>query len=290
MLNTVIVIAAIGGMFALILTIADKKLHVPVDERKGMVLELLPGANCGACGSPGCEAFAAAIVDLGINISYCVACSEENKRQIAQIIGLETEVSERKTASVACRGCENPAADIYEYKGIKDCFAAAKFFSGSKACKYTCLGLGSCANSCPFGAISINDRGVAEIDSSRCAGCSVCVQHCPQQLISIIPETANVRVFCNNRDMGKKALSVCNTACISCSACVRACPSAAINLHKDGSKSIAVIDYDKCTNCGLCISKCPTKCIAYLDKQEYVQQNIQQVSASCNGCIGCGSK
>lgn len=290
MLTTVLVVSAIGGIFGIILTAANKKLQVEVDERTASILQLLPGANCGACGSPGCEAFAAAIVELNMNINYCVACSEENKSKIAAIMGVETATSVRKLAYVACRGCDNPAAKLYEYQGITDCFAAAKFFSGTKACNYTCLGLGNCVHSCPFGAIFINKQGVAEVDNALCAGCGVCIAHCPQKLLSLTPAQQTVRIFCNNRNAGKKAMDVCNTACISCGLCVRSCPSAAISIFKDAAKSIAVIDYEKCTNCGLCIEKCPKKCIATITDKPYSAPQAAEKQSCAGGCLHCQNK
>lgn len=290
MLTTVLVVSAIGGIFGIILIAADKKLQVAVDERTANIISLLPGANCGACGSPGCEAFAAAIVELNMNINYCVACSEENKNKIAAIMGMKAEASTRKLAYIACRGCDNPAAELYEYQGIKDCFAVAKFFSGTKVCNYTCLGLGNCVHNCPFGAIFINERGVAEVDTALCAGCGVCTAHCPQNLITLTPAGKTVRIFCNNRNAGKKAVDVCNTACISCGICIRTCPSSAISMFKDGSKSIAVIDYEKCTNCGICIEKCPKKCIANTINKDYNAPQTAERQSCAGGCLHCQNK
>lgn len=290
MLTTVLVVSAIGGFFGIVLVAANKKFQVAVDERQALIVDLLPGANCGACGSPGCEAFAAAIVDLNMNIDYCVACSADNKEKIATIMGRKTSVTARKSAHIACRGCNNPAPEIYEYRGIPDCFAAVKFFSGARACNYTCLGLGSCVHSCPFGAIFINAQGMAEINSALCAGCGVCVVNCPQKLISITPELPAVRIFCNNRDAGKQAMSVCNLACISCGACVRACPNAAISMLKENKKTIAVIDYEKCTGCGLCIEKCPRKCIGTSVSAAYIAPQVGTKSEGSGGCLHCHNK
>ena len=41
----------------------------------------------------------------------------------------------------------------------------------------SCLGCGSCAGICPFGAISVNG-GPATVDADRCMGCGVCISHC----------------------------------------------------------------------------------------------------------------
>jgi heterodisulfide reductase subunit A-like polyferredoxin len=49
---------------------------------------------------------------------------------------------------------------------------------------YLCAGCGTCADSCQFAAISVDD-GFARIDNSACMGCGVCVAHCPQEAISL---------------------------------------------------------------------------------------------------------
>ncbi len=48
--KAVVVLAALGAGFGLMLSYADKVFHVPVDERVALVREAVAGANCGACG------------------------------------------------------------------------------------------------------------------------------------------------------------------------------------------------------------------------------------------------
>ena len=56
----VVLVAAVGLVFAVILTIASKIFYVPVDETVTNLRAELPGANCGACGFAGCRQYAAA--------------------------------------------------------------------------------------------------------------------------------------------------------------------------------------------------------------------------------------
>ena len=53
-----IIVAAVGLIAGIILTIAAKLMFVPVDERVAAIEEVLPGANCGACGFAGCSDYA----------------------------------------------------------------------------------------------------------------------------------------------------------------------------------------------------------------------------------------
>ena len=57
-LTPVLLVVAMGFVFAVILTIAAKVFFVPVDETVIKLREQLPGANCGGCGFAGCRGWA----------------------------------------------------------------------------------------------------------------------------------------------------------------------------------------------------------------------------------------
>ena len=59
----VLLVVAMGFIFAVILTIASKIFFVPVDETVTNLRAELPGANCGACGFAGCDDYAAALAE-----------------------------------------------------------------------------------------------------------------------------------------------------------------------------------------------------------------------------------
>ena len=56
---------------AVILAVANIKLKVFEDPRIDQVNDMLPGNNCGACGLPGCRAFAEKTVSGDIKPSDC---------------------------------------------------------------------------------------------------------------------------------------------------------------------------------------------------------------------------
>ena len=60
-LTAVIIVGIIGLVCGIALAIASIVLAVPVDEKAEAITEMLPGANCGACGFSGCAGYAAAL-------------------------------------------------------------------------------------------------------------------------------------------------------------------------------------------------------------------------------------
>jgi electron transport complex protein RnfB len=56
-----VLLGGIGFAFGLFLSYVSEKFKVEEDPTVKLILEALPGINCGACGYPGCEAYAKAI-------------------------------------------------------------------------------------------------------------------------------------------------------------------------------------------------------------------------------------
>ena len=61
----VLVMGTLGLAFGALLAFASIKFFVAVDPRVGLIREILPGANCGGCGYPGCDGYADGIVNEG---------------------------------------------------------------------------------------------------------------------------------------------------------------------------------------------------------------------------------
>ena len=78
---------AIAGLLGLGLALADKFLRVEEDPRLQRVTEMLPGANCGGCGYPGCSGYAASIVNKEVdNLNACKVSEAEQKEKIKQYL------------------------------------------------------------------------------------------------------------------------------------------------------------------------------------------------------------
>ena len=91
-LNSVLVLGALGLIFGAILAYASKKFAVDVDERVESILEVLPGANCGGCGFPGCGGLANAIVEGKAAVNACPVGGEICATKIGDIINTGTSI------------------------------------------------------------------------------------------------------------------------------------------------------------------------------------------------------
>lgn len=252
-----LVVGIVGIFVGLFLGVAGIRFKVKVDEKEEAVLAALPGNNCGGCGYAGCSGLAAAIAKGDAPVNACPVGGEAVGEQVAAIMGVSAEKTEKMTAFVHCKGdCEKASVD-YEYTGIEDCRMMSFVPNGGpKTCNSGCLGFGTCVKACPFDAIKVVN-GVAVVDKEKCKACGKCVEACPKHLISLIPYKAREAVACSSADKGPVTMKACQVGCIGCGICVKNCPREAIkveNFH-------AVIDQEKCIGCGICEQKCPKKAI-----------------------------
>ncbi len=277
LLIAVVSMGGLGVFFGVVLALASKKFAVQVDERIAKTREILPGANCGACGFAGCDAFAEAVVNREAPLTGCTAGGPDVSNKIAQVLGIDCDTEQvRKYAKVLCSGDCQKSKDKYIYIGLQDCNAAVQLAGGSKSCQYGCLGLGSCVKACNFNAITIVN-GIAVVDQNKCTGCGKCIDECPKGLIELVPETSRVQVYCKSEDRGKTVKQNCQVGCIGCRICVRECKFDAISFDDN----LAHIDYEKCTNCMVCAEKCPTGAI----HAEFAKRRVANIDE--DKCIGC---
>ena len=251
-----ILLAALGLVFGGVLTFADKKFHVEIDERVSQVRECLGGANCGACGYAGCDAFAAAVVAGEAPVNGCTPAGQKGANAIGKIMGQFASSGERMVARVLCQGESGIAKERYQYDGYQSCATAAGLAGGPKDCRFACLGLGDCMDKCAFDAIHM-ENGIAHIDPGKCTACGMCVKTCPRGVIKLLPLSQSVIVRCRNSDVARVARSVCMDACIGCGRCKKECQYDAIVVENGFARILP----EKCTRCGACAAVCPCKCI-----------------------------
>lgn len=268
-INATLMVGGTGIIIGILLGIAAKQFHVEADEKEEIVLGLLPGVNCGACGYPGCDGLAAAIATGEAPANACTVANSDTHAEIAGVMGSEVELTEKQVAFVKCAGTEDKTRRKLKYFGLQDCRDAYRSTnSGEKECSYGCMGYGSCVRVCAFDAIHIVDR-IAIVDKEKCTACGLCVTECPKDLIELVPfEDTGHFVVCNSHHKGKDVKKACDIGCIGCKLCEKACQYDAVHVND----FLAKIDYDKCVNCGECAKKCPTKVILseFVDQEKVV--------------------
>ncbi len=265
-----LVCGAIGFIAALVLFFVSKKFAVKEDPRIGQVSEVLPQANCGGCGFPGCAGFASACVkaaDAGsLDGCSCPVGGQSVMEKVADILGMKVEAGCPKVAVVRCNGtCENRPR-VVAYDGVMNCRVANSTSMGETACAYGCLGCGDCVAKCQFDAIKINPAtGLPEVDMSKCTACGACAKACPRNIIEIRNVSGDKKeayvVECMNKDKGAAATKACAAACIGCMKCEKVCGFDAVHIENN----VAYINPEKCQLCGECEKACPKNVIAFLD-------------------------
>lgn len=264
-LEAVISLGILGLVLGVSLGIAAKKLAVAVDPREAKIMDILPGANCGACGFPGCQAYGLALIGREAAVSVCPVGGKEVSSKLAEVMGVELEETVPQIAMVRCRGSKDKVGEKFAYQGIEDCLAASLLHGGFKNCVYGCLGLGSCVRACPFGALSMGENGLPLVDERKCTGCGMCIEACPRNIIRLIPREQKVYVACVSGDKGKAVRSICSAGCFGCGLCAKVSSDGAITMDgnlpeinsellKGRPESESLMD-----KIGKAVEKCPAK-------------------------------
>lgn len=266
-MSIIIPILALGFLtlaLAGLIAVANKKLYVYEDPRIDQVEDMLPHANCGACGFPGCRPFAEALVSGTVLPGKCSVSSDEGRSAIASFLGVSLGSEEKRVARLACNGGMNVAINQAYYKGVSSCQAATLISGGGKACSWGCLGYGDCAVVCDFDAIVMNEFGIPVVDVQKCTACGDCVEACPKGLFSIHPISHRLWVACKSLEAGDEVLDVCDVGCTACGKCAMDAEDNMITMVKN----LPVINYSKDHNTQAPIQRCPTGAIVWLDDKE----------------------
>lgn len=303
------VIGGLGLVFGLLLSVANKIFEVPSDPKRDAVRGCLPGANCGACGYPGCDGLADAIVAGTAPISACPVGGSAVADQISEIMGTEkTPEQVKNVATVVCQGTVDRCKTKFPYHGIQDCVSASLVNDGNRACKYACLGLGTCVSACQFDAIHIDEHSkIAVIDPDKCQSCGACITACPKSVLSLQPETVPVRLLCRAAEEGEVVSDNCKIGCVGCEICAGACKFGALTIENH----LPVFDWSKCVSCMMCAEACPTgalwgdfdnRMIAEIDRDlcigctickknckfDAISGELKQLHEINEACTGCG--
>jgi len=255
---------AVAAVLAMILGVAlglfGELFFVEEDPLIGKIREALPGANCGGCGFPGCDGYAAEVA-AGGDITKCTAGGKAAADKLAEIMGKGAVEVTPMVSVRCCRGGNDIAVKRGQYTDLPTC-RGAKLAGGNKLCAWSCVGFGDCVAVCKFGAIFMGKDGLPEVNWAKCTGCGVCAAECPQGILRIVPKNKKITLaLCSNRNPVRAAIrKTCRLGCIKCGICVKQCPQQCIVIDN----GIPVVDYEKCNLCGTCEQKCPTKIMRIL--------------------------
>jgi len=264
----VLVLTAVGAIAGLtlvlasLLVLANKKLYVWEDPRIDVVEEMLPHANCGACGLPGCRPFAEALVQGETLPGKCTVSSEEGRADIADFLGVDVGAEEKQVARLACAGGFNVARNHASYNGLKTCRAAAQVAGGGKGCFWGCLGLADCYEVCDFDAIRMDRHGLPVVSEEKCTACGDCVDVCPKDLFSLQPAGRRLWVSCKSLEAGDELVEDCEVACTACGRCASDAPGL-ITMEQN----LPLIDYSRNHQTQAPIQRCPTGAIVWIDAE-----------------------
>jgi len=256
--------AALGLILASILVIANKRLFVYEDPRIDEVEDLLPHANCGACGTPGCRPFAEGLIEGQYEPAQCTVNSRDMNAVIADYLGVDLGKQDKRVARLACAGGRHVAYIRASYDGLESCRAAALVAGGGKGCAWGCLGMGDCADVCDFDAIHMNRHGLPMVDEALCTACNDCVEVCPKDLFSLHSLSHQLFVACKNLEKGEQAEAECEVICTACERCALDSPEGLIEIRGN----LAIVDYSKNRLASrVAIERCPTGAIVWFDRK-----------------------
>jgi Na+-translocating ferredoxin:NAD+ oxidoreductase RNF subunit RnfB len=264
--SAIMILGGTGLFFAIFIAFANKKLKVWEDPRIDVIAGMLPQANCGACGLPGCRAFAERAVAGTIQPSECTVSNEDGIKAIAHFLGVDAGQAVKRVARLMCAGGTDVAVQRAEYRGMSTCAGAAAVSGGGKGCAWGCLGLADCEKVCDFNAIRMSDTGLPIVDVAACTACGDCVEACPKGLFVIQPLAQKLLVQCKNLVLGDDVLESCRVACTACGKCVMDAAPGLISV----ASGVAVIDYslmDKAE--ARATERCPTGAIVWLSGAQF---------------------
>jgi Fe-S-cluster-containing hydrogenase component 2 len=229
----VLTLAALSFLFASLLVLAHRKLHV--DE---------------------------AMVDGSALPGKCTVMNEDERDDIAVFLGVDAGAEEKVVARLACAGGTNVARNRARYEGLDSCRAATLVAGGGKACFWGCLGLGDCEKVCDLDAIYLNEHDLPIVIEDACTACGDCVDACPKDLFSLHPVSHHLWVACKNLEKGDAVLADCEVACDACGKCAVDAPGGVITMIDN----LPVVDYTRNHDVRNAIERCPTGAIVWFEK------------------------
>lgn len=157
----ILILAALGLLFGLLLGVAAVKLKVEADPVVDQINAILPQTQCGQCGYPGCRPYAEAIAS-GDEINKCPPGGEAGIKKLADLLGREAKPLQGGDVS-------EPVKKVAYIREAE------------------CIGCTKCLQACPVDAIVGAPRLMHTVMVAECTGCDLCVEPCPVDCIEMRP-------------------------------------------------------------------------------------------------------
>ena len=114
-LSSMLTLGTTAAIASLVLFVISKKFAVEEDPRIGQIAAILPQANCGGCGFPGCPGFAAALVKAAtekgsIDGLSCPVGGAEVMDQVNSILDSADAAPQASAATPAKSDAAKPSA------------------------------------------------------------------------------------------------------------------------------------------------------------------------------------
>lgn len=270
-LTAAAIMAGLGTAFGIVLALAYRFLRVEEDPRIDEVEAMLPGSNCGACGQPGCRAFAKVVCAGTLPPGKCTVSSAEGVAAIASYLGVDAGSEEKRVARLACGGGRSSVKRLAEYRGVESCRAAGLVNNGPIACAWGCFGLGDCARACTFDAITMGPEDLPIVAVDKCTACGDCVEVCPRDLFSLRAISERLIVQCSSPLRGEQATAACKVACDACGRCALDAGTGVIEMV-DGLPVIRIPEEatERAT------WRCPTGAITWVDGDQFTPVRLPE--------------
>lgn len=262
------IMTGVALFFGVVLAVAYRFLRVEEDPRIDIVEELLPGSNCGACGEPGCRAFAEKLCLGTTQPGKCTVNSADGIDEIASFLGVDAGAQEKRTARLHCAGGLSQVKRLAEYDGLDSCRAAVQVNAGGIACGWGCLGLADCAIVCTFDAIKMTEGLLPKVDTNKCTACNDCVDVCPRDLFTLELLSHPVVVQCASPLAGETATSICTVACDACGRCALDAGDDVIEMS-NGLPKVNLPDRTTIE----CTFRCPTGAIQWVRGDQFEDES-----------------